>query len=270
MGVFSPTSLQFWLPAGYIVVVVFAQRVRSWIRGIGVDGNGGKQKPLRGDDNLDSINTPLLQDGGSGNNGGSTFHDESGPPRFSITATDTLWGVLTLSWVECVYQGVRAVLEACNHGFNTNLFVTGTTMCVAWLLAITAVTHDHWTQAAIFPVLDDAGQPKRQRMWWALWPFFNLSFITAITAYFTEGQQKHDHLIDYLADDSLWSLLGQAILLLFVTYSALVGATVELSRREPNEEFTAGFLSAALFSWFSPFIDIGQKKQLDLADLPIQ
>lgn len=61
-----------------------------------------------------------------------------------------------------------------------------------------------------------------------------------------------------------------ALLVVLVSYSTLRGAEVRLCRREPNTEFTAGLLSAALFSWFSPIIDVGQNKQLDLDDLPVQ
>lgn len=61
-----------------------------------------------------------------------------------------------------------------------------------------------------------------------------------------------------------------AITLVAASFSLLRGADVKLCIRQPNPEFTAGFLSAALFSWFSPVIDVGQTKQLDLDDLPVQ
>lgn len=60
------------------------------------------------------------------------------------------------------------------------------------------------------------------------------------------------------------------VLWVLVTYSTLYGAEVKLCSRKPNSEFTAGFLSAALFSWFSSYIALGQTKQLDLDDLPLQ
>lgn len=58
--------------------------------------------------------------------------------------------------------------------------------------------------------------------------------------------------------------------LMFVSCSVLSGAGVTLCTAKPNAEFTAGFLSSAMFSWFSPIIDVGQTKQLDLDDLPVQ
>lgn len=60
------------------------------------------------------------------------------------------------------------------------------------------------------------------------------------------------------------------VILCFVTYSTLRGAQVTPCHREPNAEFKAGFLSAIFFMWFSPIIDVGQTKQLDLDDLPVQ
>lgn len=60
------------------------------------------------------------------------------------------------------------------------------------------------------------------------------------------------------------------ITLLLVSNSVLRGAEVTLCSRKPNSEFTAGLLSAALFSWFSPYVSLGQTKQLDLDDLPVQ
>lgn len=61
-----------------------------------------------------------------------------------------------------------------------------------------------------------------------------------------------------------------ALALVLVSFSVLSGAEVRLCTRKPNAEFTAGLLSAALFSWFSPVIDVGQTKQLDLDNLPVQ
>lgn len=66
------------------------------------------------------------------------------------------------------------------------------------------------------------------------------------------------------------NVVALAINLIFVSCSVLSGAEVTLCTFKPNAEFTAGFLSAAMFSWFSPMIDVGQTKQLDLDDLPVQ
>lgn len=66
------------------------------------------------------------------------------------------------------------------------------------------------------------------------------------------------------------NVIALACNLLFVSFSVLSGAGVTLCTAKPNAEFTAGFLSSALFSWFSPIIDVGQNKQLDLDDLPVQ
>lgn len=65
------------------------------------------------------------------------------------------------------------------------------------------------------------------------------------------------------------NVIALAINLVFVSSSVLSGAGVTLCTFKPNSEFTAGFLSAAMFSWFSPIIDVGQTKQLDLDDLPV-
>lgn len=65
------------------------------------------------------------------------------------------------------------------------------------------------------------------------------------------------------------NVVALAINLVFVSSSVLRGAGVTLCSLKPNAEFTAGFLSAAMFSWFSPIIDVGQTKQLDLNDLPV-
>lgn len=66
------------------------------------------------------------------------------------------------------------------------------------------------------------------------------------------------------------SLVVSLLSLVLVSYSALRGAEVRSCRRPPNAEYRAGYLSAGLFSWFTSVIDVGQKKQLDLDDLPIQ
>lgn len=66
------------------------------------------------------------------------------------------------------------------------------------------------------------------------------------------------------------NVVALAVTLVFVSFSVLSGARVTLCTSKPNAEYTAGFLSAALFSWFSPVIDVGQTKQLDLNDLPVQ
>ncbi|CAN0464075.1 unnamed protein product, partial [Ectocarpus sp. 12 AP-2014] len=75
-------------------------------------------------------------------------------------------------------------------------------------------------------------------------------------------------IVSVVADDRLWNVVALALALSFVSYSVARGAEVTLCTRKPNGEFTARFLSAGLFSWFSPVIDIGQKKQLDFDDLP--
>lgn len=73
-----------------------------------------------------------------------------------------------------------------------------------------------------------------------------------------------------VTDDRLWNLAVLGIILLIVSYSVVRGAGVTLCTRKPNAEFTAGLLSAGYFSWFSDVIAVGQTKQLDLDDLPLQ
>lgn len=166
-------------------------------------------------------------------------------------------------------QGVRAVVEWARHGANTTVFHSSSVLCIAWAVAAIRRSGDHWQQAAKPPTLDADGLPARRKLWWALWPFFNLSFMTALAAV-GHDDKTHDGFMSVVADDRLWNLAALAVTLALVSYSALRGARVTLCSRKPNAEFTAGFLSAALFSWFSPIIDVGQAKQLDLDDLPVQ
>lgn len=172
----------------------------------------------------------------------------------------------------CVFQGVRAVVEWARHGVDTPIFISSTVLCIAWAFASVLRSRDHWREAAKPPMVGAGGLPARRRLWWALWPFFNLSFITAVSAFVENVHhgKRWSGFISAVADDKLWNLSAMAIALVLVSYSVLSGAEVTLCTRKPNAEFTAGFLSSGLFSWFSDVIDVGQTKQLDLDDLPTQ
>lgn len=149
------------------------------------------------------------------------------------------------------------------------MFRSSVVLCIAWAVASARRSGNHWHEAAKPPTLDTDGLPARRKLWWALWPFFNLSFMTALAAVVHDAK-PHDGLVSVVADDRLWNLAALGVTLALVSYSVVRGAAVTLCSREPNAEFTARFLSAALFSWFSPIIDVGQTKQLDLDDLPVQ
>lgn len=166
-------------------------------------------------------------------------------------------------------QGVRGIVEWARHGSNTTVFRSSGVLCVAWAIASVRRSKNHWHEAAKPPTLDPDGLPARRKLWWALWPFFNLSFMTAL-AEVLHDDKTHDGFMSIVEDDRLWYLAALAVTLALVSYSVLIGAEVTLCSRKPNAEFTARFLSAALFSWFSPIIDVGQTKQLDLDDLPLQ
>lgn len=172
------------------------------------------------------------------------------------------------------FQGVRAIVEWVRHGNDTTVFVSSVVLCVAWAAASVLRSRDHWREAAKEPkVIGDDGTVARRKTWWALWPFFNLSFITAVLAlvdHVRNDGKSYSGFTDVVADDRLWNVAALATTLMFMTYSVMRGAEVTLCARKPNAEFTAGFLSAALFSWFTPVIDVGQTKQLDLDDLPVQ
>lgn len=97
-------------------------------------------------------------------------------------------------------------MEAVRHGADTSVFLSSTVLCVSWVVASVLRSRDHWRKAGQPPKMDENGQPGRRRMWWALWPFFNLSFITATVALVTEGQdgKTWSELVDVVGDDRLW------------------------------------------------------------------
>lgn len=98
------------------------------------------------------------------------------------------------------------MVEATRRGANTTVFLSSAVLCVAWGLASWLRSRDHWRQAAKAPKLDAAGRPARRRMWWVLWPFFNLAFITAAVALADEVREGKSWtgLIEVVADDRLW------------------------------------------------------------------
>lgn len=103
-------------------------------------------------------------------------------------------------------QAVRAVVEGVRNGVSTKVFVSSTVLCLAWALASILRSRDHWREAAKAPRIDGHGSPFRRRMWWALWPFFNLSFITAALAFVNEAQhgKSWSGFVDVLGDDRVW------------------------------------------------------------------
>lgn len=163
-------------------------------------------------------------------------------------------------------------MEGVRHGIDTPLFVSSTVLCFAWAFASILRSRDHWREAAKPPVIGAGGLTSRRKLWWALWPFFNLSFVTAVVAFLDSVRhgKTWSGILSVVTDDRLWYLAALAVALALVSYSVLRGAKVTLCSGKPNAEFTAGFLSAGYFSWFSDIIDVGQTKQLDLDDLPIQ
>ena len=104
-------------------------------------------------------------------------------------------------------QGVRAVVEAVRNGTDTPVFLSSVVLCVAWAMASVLRSRDHWREASKPVKIDGDGSPTRRRMWWALWPFFNLSMITAITAEVNGAQggtDRRSDFVDVVADDRLW------------------------------------------------------------------
>lgn len=106
----------------------------------------------------------------------------------------------------CAPQGARAIVEAVRHGVDTTIFVSSAVLCVAWALAAVLRSRDHWRQAAMPPKIDAHGLPANRRMWWVLWPFFNLSFITATVAIVSDSNtgKSWSGLVSIAADDRLW------------------------------------------------------------------
>lgn len=103
-------------------------------------------------------------------------------------------------------QGARAIVEATRHGANTVVFLSSAVLCIAWAAASVLRSRDHWRQAAKPPKIDGDGLPARRRMWWALWPFFNLSLITAIIAFVDDVRngKTWSGFVDFTADDRMW------------------------------------------------------------------
>ncbi len=161
-------------------------------------------------------------------------------------------------------------MEWVRHGYSTTIFRSSAVLCVAWATASLLRSTLHW-QAAAKParIVGVSGRPARRRLSWLFWPFFNLAFMSALAVIVHDGNAHHDWR-RMVADDRLWNLAALGVTLALVTYSVVRGAEVRLCSRKPNAEFGAGLVSAALFSWFSPIISVGQKKQLDLDDLPVQ
>ena len=97
-------------------------------------------------------------------------------------------------------------MEAVRHGFDTSIFLSSTVLCVAWALAAVLRSRDHWRQADMPPKIDSNGLPANRRMWWVLWPFFNLAFITATVAVVDDanGGKTWSGLVNIAADDRLW------------------------------------------------------------------
>lgn len=79
-------------------------------------------------------------------------------------------------------------------------------LCAAWAVAVVLRNRDHWLQALSPPVLDTDGRPGRRRMWWVLWPFFNLALITSAIALWDDYRHKEGTMsfINYVEDDKLW------------------------------------------------------------------
>lgn len=97
-------------------------------------------------------------------------------------------------------------MEAVRRGTNTPVFLSSTVLCVAWGLASLLRNRDHWRRAATPPKLDADGRPNNRRMWWALWPFFNLAFITAVIALVDDVRdgKSWTGVVEVMADDRLW------------------------------------------------------------------
>ncbi|CAN0009138.1 unnamed protein product, partial [Ectocarpus sp. 4 AP-2014] len=260
MGLFDATTVEWWLPASYLLLAGIADV--AWKSRERVH-----EAALKSNDDTDSTNTsllaPLIHEGAENNDR---------PPKYNVTATGVLWSTLSISWGLCIYQGVRAIVELIRHGADTTVFVSSTVLCIAWAAASVLRSRDHWREAAKEPSIGSDGLPARRKLWWVFWPFYNLSFMTALVAVIDRaghGGKGWSGIVSVVADDRLWNVVALALALSFVSYSVARGAEVTLCTRKPNGEFTARFLSAGLFSWFSPVIDIGQKKQLDFDDLPI-
>lgn len=161
------------------------------------------------------------------------------------------------------------MVEWLRHGYTTTIFRSSAVLCVAWATASLLHGTLHWQEAAKPARIGADGRPARRKLSWLFWPFFNLAFMSALAAIVHDGNVHHE-LGKLVADDRLWNLAALGVTLVLVSYSVVRGAEVRLCSRKPNAEFTAGLVSAALFSWFSPIISVGQKKQLDLDDLPVQ
>jgi len=160
-------------------------------------------------------------------------------------------------------------VEWARHGYSTTIFRSSAVLCVAWATASLLRGTLHWQEAAKPARIGASGRPARRKLSWLFWPFFNLAFWSALAVIVRGGNIHHDFR-RMVADDRLWNLAALGVTLALVTYSVVRGAEVRLCSRKPNAEFCAGLVSAALFSWFSPIISVGQTKQLDLDDLPVQ
>ena len=97
-------------------------------------------------------------------------------------------------------------MEAVRRGVDTSVFISSAVLCVAWALAAVLRSRDHWRQAAMPPKMDAHGLPANRRMWWGLWPFFNLAFITATVAIVNDinAGKSWSGLVSIAADDRVW------------------------------------------------------------------
>lgn len=97
-------------------------------------------------------------------------------------------------------------MEGVKNGIDTSVFLSSAVLSAAWALAVVLRNRDHWLQALSPPVLDAQGRPGRRRMWWVLWPFFNLALITSAIAVADDYRDKEgiQSVMNYVEDDKLW------------------------------------------------------------------
>ncbi|KAG5191529.1 ABC transporter type 1, transmembrane domain-containing protein [Tribonema minus] len=231
--------------------------------------------PLDLADIRDNGTVPLLShaDGGSGAGNSSNEDDvepEEGMETWTVTETGALWATVGLTLLLAVYHGAKAVIEAVDGGDRSDVTMHAV-LCASSVIAAACRDADHWQHSPEYVgPAPHAPSPRRRRAWLWLFPYFNLTFVTALLRYVRGDSGGATSFVDYMSQDELWALVAQGACLVLVTHSVLVGARVTRLYHAPNAEYKAGIFSWLMFSWFTPIIARGQRKQLGLPDLPPQ
>jgi ABC-type multidrug transport system fused ATPase/permease subunit len=271
-GWLDPSSLAWWLPSAYAAFVgIFYAYV--WLRWGRREQRGRKGKSSKAEAGATSLREPLLnadvladEEEEEEANGGDWADVEqlhipagsaSGQPQQPLAATGMLWITQSLSYAIFLFRGVEAALSVA--GVVESCSICNAALALAWLTMILCRSADHWSRARSPPP-----PPQRLKMNIWLWPFYNLSFVLSLVSLLSDR-----HAIS-LADTGMLAVVAEGLCLLSVSASLLRGADVQWLEDPLNEEFQAGLASAAFFDWFTEYVMKGQRKQLDLEDLPQQ